>query len=93
MSEDSDTSILKKLRDTAMNCTNSKQTHALQDHANLIVACVRKLDFGYRDAVLRELNGLWVRSYVLIDEAQKPKDNPGGQTGAGAGDVLLQIAA
>lgn len=65
-------SILKRLRETAVNCPDAATRSAMQDHANEMVVCTQKLVFGFRDADLRELNGLWVRAYVMIDAAQKP---------------------
>ncbi len=87
-------SILKKLREAAMNCPNAAQRYELQDHANHVVVSARRISSVFTDASLRELNGLWARAYVLLDAAEKPTDNPGGQSGAGTGsEVLLQAAA
>ena len=67
-------SILKKLRETAAMCPNGPTRAALQDHANALVVVMRKLEHTLTDAHLRELNGLWVRAYVMMDAAQKPAE-------------------
>lgn len=65
-------SILKKLRETASNCPDAGTRSALQDHANAMAVTMQRLAFSFKDADLRELNGLWVRAYVMLDAAQKP---------------------
>lgn len=65
-------SILRRLRETASNCPDAGTRSALQDHANLMAVCMQRLAFSYKDADLREMNGLWVRAYVMLDAAQKP---------------------
>lgn len=86
-------SILKKLHDGAMNCRNAELRSVLQDHRNNIVACVRKLEFSFKDEHLRELNGLWALAYVMLDKAKAPVDDPGGQSGAGEVLQLEKLAA